>query len=440
MVASAAAAAVLAQCRPEQLRAAATFYGEAGGSFVQTLTFTNQSRDACRLRGWPKVNLPSRRVIQGAATARPFVTVVLRSGAQASFDVYGEDWNHRANRPCPEATSLSITLPGARAALPVRVRIPRCGLLDIAPLIAGRADRRAWSVAVATVIPWLPRRPARVSANPTLAPACRADDLRAHLALQGATGSLVGGIGLRNTGAAPCSLSGSPHLSIIGAHGARWQLKRLGRSPQPLDVLADPPGSLRALAPGKSAGVAVFWSNWCGSRPPRAFVLALAGNTQLVVPVSSAPRCDQPSAVSLLEVAPFTPAARHLPASSRLPLAVKIVGTRPVPVKPGVRAFRVRRGEVLRFRVAVTNTGKAPFRFAPSSCPVYVEQLDVSPQQVYVLNCRPAGELPTQGAVQFAMQVAIPPGARLGLHDLTWQLAPRTYDAPFAPAAIWVVP
>ena len=30
--------------------------------------------------------------------------------------------------------------------------------------------------------------------------------------------------------------------------------------------------------------------------------------------------------------------------------------------------------------------------------------------------------------------------ARLGDNSLTWELAPRTYAAPFAPAAVWVVP
>ena len=41
--------------------------------------------------------------------------------------------------------------------------------------------------------------------------------------------------------------------------------------------------------------------------------------------------------------------------------------------------------------------------------------------------------------VLFEMRIPIPAGARLGNNSLTWELAPKTYEAPFAPAAVWVV-
>ena len=293
-------------------------------------------------------------------------------------------------------------------------------------------------LAAGGAIPWLPQHPVKATAHPPLAPDCRAGELRAHLFLQGATGSLIGGIALRNAGSAPCSLVGPPQVSFAGAAAARSQIKHLGRSPQPPDVLADPPGSLRALAPGKSAGVNLIWSNWCGP-PPAGFAIGLGGGTTLVVPVAQAPRCDAPQSPSLLSVAPFTPATRHLPASSRLPLRVSIVGPRPVVVKPGVRAFRIHRGELLHFRVALTNTGKMSFRFAPSSCPVYIEQLDARNAGPYVLNCRPASLIAPHQTVLFEMQIPIPSTTRLGLNNVTWELAPKTFDAPFAPADVWVV-
>ena len=149
-------ASTASQCRARQLRLAATFYGEAGGQFIQTFTFSNVGRQACRMRGWPTLKLesqsrrpvpaPSRRVVQGAPTAPAFTPVTLRAGGAASFDVYGEDWNHVANRPCRRTTAVLITPPGIRVALSVRVRMPNCGVFDIAPLIAGRSDRRSWSV------------------------------------------------------------------------------------------------------------------------------------------------------------------------------------------------------------------------------------------------------------------------------------------------------
>ena len=301
------------------------------------------------------------------------------------------------------------------------------------------------------VVPWSSTRPVKASASPSLAPPCRAHDLHAHLFLQGATGSLVGGVNLLNAGPRPCSLLGWPTVSFRGsaARAEKWRVKKLAASPAPPDVLADPPGSLRALQPGKSAGVSVFWSNWCGpgatptgtqSAPPDAIVLGLAGGTRIALPVVHAPRCDAPPDPSLVSVGPFAPTPRHLPQSSRLPLRPTIVGSRPVRVKPGLRAFRVHRGERFRFEVALTNTAKRTFRFARSSCPSYLEQVGGRPAQAYVLNCRPVGAIAPHATVRFEMQATIPVSVPVGANSLTWELAPKTYEAPFAPAVLSVVP
>jgi hypothetical protein len=121
-----------------------------------------------------------------------------------------------------------------------------------------------------------------------------------------------------------------------------------------------------------------------------------------------------------------------------LPLKVAIIGPRPVVVKPGLRAFRVHRGDLLRFRVALTNTGKTSFRFAGTSCPVYLEEVVPAAPQAYVLNCRPVGPITPHRTVLFEMRAAIPGSARLGTDSLTWELAPRTYLAPSASAAVWI--
>jgi hypothetical protein len=201
--------------------------------------------------------------------------------------------------------------------------------------------------------------------------------------------------------------------------------------------------------PGKSATVSLFWSNWCGpgAQPtgapgtlPDAIGLTLASRTRITVPLIQAPRCDAPDSPSTVSVGPFTPTVRRLPESSRLPLRAAIVGPRPVRVNPGVRAFRVHRGQLLRYEVALTNTGRSAFRFARSSCPIYIEELNPSAPQVYVLNCRPAGLFAPRATVLFAMEIRVPATAPLGIGSLTWELAPRTYEAPFAPAALWVVP
>ncbi|HVS85621.1 MAG TPA: DUF4232 domain-containing protein, partial [Gaiellaceae bacterium] len=126
---------------------------------------------------------------------------------------------------------------------------------------------RVLAAALAGVVPWIPAQPVRAPAHPPLAPACRASQLRPDLFLQGATGSLAGGLDLTNRSRTACSLLGRPRLSLAGG-AFPW---RLGKPPAGLslgqDPLADPVGSLRALAPGKTADVLVWWSNWCGAAP-----------------------------------------------------------------------------------------------------------------------------------------------------------------------------
>src|SRR5262249_35839586 len=75
-------------------------------------------------------------------------------------------------------------------------------------------------------IPWLPTRPPRV-AEPALAPPCREDVLRGKLFLQGATGSLVGGVTVRNVGRVACSVLGRPHARLVGGNAGEtmWRAK-----------------------------------------------------------------------------------------------------------------------------------------------------------------------------------------------------------------------
>jgi hypothetical protein len=135
------------RCDAQHLRLVAGFQGVGLGSFGQTFTFVNASRRQCHLEGWPALELGrSRRVVQGALSAHPFTTVVLAPGDAASFNVYGEDWDHVANRACPKTATVRVAPPGEPTALTVHVKMPNCGLFYIAPLIPGRIDRRSWSV------------------------------------------------------------------------------------------------------------------------------------------------------------------------------------------------------------------------------------------------------------------------------------------------------
>jgi uncharacterized protein DUF4232 len=139
------------RCPTRELRLQVGAYGEAATQFMQTLTFTNTSSRTCALAGWPSVRVKDGpavtivRVVQGPLGARPFRRVLLRSRGAASFDIYGADWNVGADRPCPKASALLVTPPGNRAALRIRIRLPDCGRLYVAPLIPGRRDRLSWS-------------------------------------------------------------------------------------------------------------------------------------------------------------------------------------------------------------------------------------------------------------------------------------------------------
>jgi hypothetical protein len=146
-VAARATALPAPQCAASRLSLAATFYGEAGGQFMQTLTFRNRGGTSCRLAGWPRlVGVASRRVVQGRRTARPYGVVVLRPHRAASLDVFGADWDAFHDRACPTLRTLRVTLPRGGAAFRVAVRVPDCPAgFFVAPLVAGARDRGAWS-------------------------------------------------------------------------------------------------------------------------------------------------------------------------------------------------------------------------------------------------------------------------------------------------------
>jgi hypothetical protein len=144
------------RCQASGLALKVGRYGEAGGQFIQTFTFTNVSGIACRLGGWPGFRVmdassrpvPTQRVRQNAPGRPAWRTVQLSAHRTASFDVYGADFDVARNVACPKTSSASIAVPDDTAEMSVRVRIPNCGRFLIAPLLAGSIDRAAWSSVV----------------------------------------------------------------------------------------------------------------------------------------------------------------------------------------------------------------------------------------------------------------------------------------------------
>lgn len=294
-------------------------------------------------------------------------------------------------------------------------------------------------------IPWLPTRPRLGPAHPPLAPACTAGQLRATLELQGATGNLAGGIAIVNRSAKPCALVGRPRLGFAGAT-SKWRETRY-RNPSPFDPLAPPRGSLRALPPGESVWVGLWWSNWCGrgsrpngdsGQPPAAMLLKAPGGGTVALRQNriggggrplGAPPCYAP--ISTLGATRFTPFVPQGGPSSALPLRARIVsgvaGASPAP------SFVARPGSWLSYTVVLTNRGKHVFRFG-RSCPVYTEGF--KRLQAYVLDCRPVGSIGPGDSVRFAMRLHVPRDFDASAPAFGWTLAPHTWNAPQATGVV----
>lgn len=272
-------------------------------------------------------------------------------------------------------------------------------------------------------VPWLPTKPRLGAANPPLAPACRASQLRGKLGLQGGGfGELVGPLMVTNRGSAPCSLVGTPKLSFAGAT-SKWRLQR-GPEENPLDPLTPPPRSLRALAPGRWAASNLDWGNWCGrgsspakSRPgelPRALVLTAPGGGRIALdrtPFFREVGCGNRDG-SVLKASRFVPIVPQGPPSSALPLAARLVP-----------AGAAHRGTWLSYTVLLRNHGAKPFSFG-RSCPAYYEGFGMRPA-AYILNCHAVGSIAPRATVRFAMRIFVPRHANLS--TLHWTLAPHSW-------------
>jgi Protein of unknown function (DUF4232) len=141
--------------------------------------------------------------------------------------------------------------------------------------------------------------------------ACRPSGLRATVSLQGATGSLLGGIRLRNAGSKTCTLRGRPLVELRDANGVLLDARERAVPPQWKQLGAPrPPGwpTVR-LAPRGKAQVFVQLRNWCVV-PARAvfFHVYLPGaGERVVAPARITLRCDAPQQPVELAIGPVEP-------------------------------------------------------------------------------------------------------------------------------------
>jgi hypothetical protein len=153
-------------------------------------------------------------------------------------------------------------------------------------------------------------------------PVCGRPDLHASASFQGATGSELGGLSVKNVSSLACTLPATPDIKVS------WHNRPLAvrQVPFPSGWLARMnPGwatPLHVLAPGASGRVVLQWSNWCGPQPWRhgtfrpVVELKLPNQPGVLtarVDAISAPACNAPSAArgraSTMRVSSFVPTA-----------------------------------------------------------------------------------------------------------------------------------
>jgi hypothetical protein len=279
----------------------------------------------------------------------------------------------------------------------------------------------------AGVVPWidrtrrLPRRPSpwarqgAASAEP-----CTGVDLGdGSVFMQGATGSMLGGVRLRDTTGHDCTLRGIPTLRLVARGGAVIST-RLVRSGNGLwGQPRWPHYPIVSLRPNGQAVVDFAWRNYCGRSRLGSVRLAWRDGA-LTEPVTNrgAPECDLKSARSSLSVGRFQPDERAAPPPrAELPLRVDI--TAPAVARPGRRVI---------YRVTLVNY--SAHTVSLRRCPTYWQGLSTDARTVttvrraLVLNCRPTPTIPAGGHVTYAMEWVVPANSPTGPNALDWVFEP----------------
>jgi hypothetical protein len=132
---------------------------------------------------------------------------------------------------------------------------------------------------------------------------CVASDLRGRGGRQGESGGAHGDIELTNTATTACGLVSLPSVTL------RSGATELPLEQRPPSDLA-PSSRLMRIEPSATAGLTLYWSNWCKPDPgPLQVEMTLpSGGGILIVPFNGppnydyVPRCDAPEQSSTLQI------------------------------------------------------------------------------------------------------------------------------------------
>ena len=138
---------------------------------------------------------------------------------------------------------------------------------------------------------------------------CTGADLRKRTGeLQGATGTMLGAVVVRNASTRRCALGGRPQVELVSTGG------RIYVTQERVFALRNTGGhAVTTLAPRHVAVLHLDWTNWCRSWPGRpgsfrkVFLrIVLTNGSRLTLSVlTGRPRCDNEKAPSLLYVSEF---------------------------------------------------------------------------------------------------------------------------------------
>jgi uncharacterized repeat protein (TIGR01451 family) len=255
-------------------------------------------------------------------------------------------------------------------------------------------------------------------------------DLTATAEWQGATGSMAGGIAVRNVSSSACVLDGPPKLVVIKA--SKTTMPTAYRASNTKGPGGGPPPGPGLLEPEDRGTWWLFWENWCGSRNlvPTTLLVTLPDGSGVIVAtqdpntnrlgIGGKPRCDAPDHPSTLSATAFEYAPPE-----------------PSPPPPGQQASTTisgpptaLAGQDVIFTVAITNLGPKPAVFDP--CPTYTEDLLLAGVRLkppadrsYAVNCPAIGHEIAPGAtIVFEMHYPIPATTAPGPAELVWAMDP----------------
>jgi hypothetical protein len=157
------------------------------------------------------------------------------------------------------------------------------------------------------------------------------------------------------------------------------------------------------------------------------------GRGSLDVPYNAVTSCEHPGEPSTIGVRPFQPPV--LPKTKPWTQEVLRAKVLSLTGRPG--PLHARRGELLRYSVAISNEGRRTVRF--DRCPLIEELLaPAGKPEAHLLNCADAHPLSPGAAERFEMRVRVPANAPPGPNGLFWELDPLGAQSPEVVARVFV--